>query len=85
VKILIFFLLLFPTLVWADPFLVCDPVATGSWDKIEIAIDGGMATLIDPQVMADTKLRLYYDLKDVTVGGAYSQVEREKGCLVWCL
>lgn len=75
--------ILFATSVEAAPFLVCDPVAAGTWDKIEITVDTGTPTLVDPVVMSgtDTRIRLYYDLATITVGAHNVTLRGKKG--VW--
>lgn len=69
--------------VQAAPFLVCDPVAAGTWDKIEIVIDSGAPALVDPVAMGgtDTRIRLYYDLNTISVGTHNVILRGKKG--VW--
>lgn len=69
----------FSSSLWAAPYLTCDPVPAGSWDKIEMIWDGGIPVLVDPKVNPDTTLFLYYDLTAITVGNHKVDLRSKKG------
>ena len=75
--------ILFSTSVQADPFLGCAPVAAGTWDKIEMVMDGGAPVLLDPVPVSatDTRIRLYYDLVALPTGNHNVVLRPKKG--VW--
>ena len=68
---------------YAAPFLVCDPVAAGTWDQIEIVMDGAAPIMVTPAVMSptDPRIRLHYDLNTVSVGTHNVVLRGKKG--VW--
>jgi len=68
---------------YAAPFLVCDPVAAGTWDQIEIVMDGAAPIRVTPVVMSptDPRIRLHYDLNAVSVGNHSVVLRGIKG--VW--
>ena len=76
-------LLVSSSLSQAAPFLISDPVAAGSWDKIEIVMDGAAPILVAPVVVSptDARIRLFFDLDSVSVGNHNVTLRGKKG--VW--
>lgn len=84
----LFFLIVFlliPMIVWAGPFVVCDPYLSSSPQPtiFIVVMDGGTASDSQPQLLADGSKRLHYDVGLVSAGNHTITV---KACLddpVW--
>ena len=64
-----------------SPFMISVAVPGGSWDKIEMVLDGGAAVLLDPFTKADGTQILQYDCVNLSVGNHTATLRGKKG--VW--
>lgn len=76
--------LLFPSLVFAGPFLICDPYPTTSVQPTEFSliVDGGSA-IISPAVTVTGGVRLHYDLAGIPTGSHTVTVKAVRIDPVW--
>jgi hypothetical protein len=64
-----------------SPFMISASVPGGSWDKIEMVLDGGSPVLLDPFTKADGTQILQYDCVNLAIGNHTATLRGKKG--VW--
>jgi len=61
-------IILFPVVVWANPFLVCDPVSNTEVTHYEVVLDTVNLGLVPAYVESPDIVRLNYDLVGLAEG-----------------